>query len=189
LVKKVFTKIISAPNVLTFARILLIIPFSFFMMKESYSYAVFVLIISAATDFFDGFLARINRQQSKFGAILDPVADKLTLLSVMICIALKFSYVIPFMIILISKEICMLLAGAMLLKTGREPLKARWYGKLGTAFFYFSVAVIVFFKAAWNIENQFLTSFLMTLTALLMAYSLVRYFSSFLKIILNDKKK
>jgi len=182
-------KIFNVPNVLTFVRIILIIPFSINLLEEKYIKACEILIFSGVTDFLDGFFARILNQKTKLGEILDPIADKLTLIAIMICLSIKFKNIIYFMIILIIKELCMLLAGAVMLKKTKKTIKAKWYGKLATVFFYFSIALIVSFKALWDIENEFLTNILMFLTSLLMFYAMIKYFLEFLSIMHRRKSR
>lgn len=68
------------PNILTISRIVLIPAMiaAFYIKGEEGSWTAFALfIVAAATDFFDGYLARSWNQQSKLGQFLDPVADKL----------------------------------------------------------------------------------------------------------------
>ncbi|MDR1364786.1 MAG: CDP-alcohol phosphatidyltransferase family protein [Oscillospiraceae bacterium] len=180
--KKLIGEILNFPNLLTFARIVLIAPFVVFILKNNYKHAGIILVFSALTDFFDGFIAKITDQRTKFGAILDPVADKFTLLAVIICIGIKFSGITWFILILIAKELCMLFAGIWLLKNGKTPFRAKWYGKISTAFFYFSIIIIVTVKAIWGIENQFLINLLMIVNSILMMHSLFRYFIDFLHI-------
>ncbi|MCL2311201.1 MAG: CDP-alcohol phosphatidyltransferase family protein [Firmicutes bacterium] len=175
-------EVFNVPNILSFLRILLILPFSIYILDENYSKAACIILLSGLTDFLDGLLARHFDQVSKLGRIIDPVADKLTLLAIMICISIKFPIVVPLMIVLIAKEACMLVAGAIMLKKFNNTLTPRWYGKIGTICFYFSVTFIVMLKATWNIENVFVVNSLMGLTALLMMYALVRYFLDFIKI-------
>ncbi|GMB10658.1 MAG: CDP-alcohol phosphatidyltransferase family protein [Candidatus Improbicoccus devescovinae] len=182
LIKNKKLNFFTLANFLSIFRIILIFPFIIAITKNSFLGAGGILIISACTDFLDGFFARILNQRSYFGEMLDPVADKLTILAVMICVSLKFRIIIPFMLILILKEILMLISGGWLIKKNKPLIKARWYGKLGTAFFYFSIFVIVSFKALWNIENQFLIFSLMYISALLMIHALIRYFVDFLKL-------
>ena len=55
----------NIPNILTFTRILLIIPFSISLLSENYIKAFEILIFSGITDFLDGFFARILHQQTK----------------------------------------------------------------------------------------------------------------------------
>lgn len=120
--------------------------------------------------------------------MLDPAADKVTLIAVMIGVGMKFTEVIPFMILLILKEISMLLASAVLLKRHKFPTAAKWYGKIGTVSFYLSVIIIVVLKAIWGIENITLNMALMSITALLMIYALVKYFKIFTTMIKPNKK-
>ena len=81
----------------------------------------------------------------------------------------------------------MLIAGAFILKKTKKTIKAKWYGKLGTAFFYFSISVIVIMKALWEIENKFLIDTFMILTSLLMLQALIRYAIEFISIVRVNK--
>lgn len=182
-----FREIFNIPNALSIVRIFLIIPFFINTMDENYLKAVEILFWSGVTDLLDGFLARILNQQTKFGEIIDPIADKLTLISIMVCLGIKFKSVVPFMLILIFKELIMLIAGAFILKKTKKTIKAKWYGKLGTAFFYFSISVIVIMKALWEIENKFLIDTFMILTSLLMLQALIRYAIEFISIVRVNK--
>ena len=74
--------ILTIPNILSFLRILLITPFMILFLNGNYVWASLMIIISGLTDCVDGFIARKFNQVSEFGKILDPVADKLTLLAV-----------------------------------------------------------------------------------------------------------
>ena len=111
------------------------------------------------------------------------------LLSVVICMCIKIPVIMPIIIILLVKEILMLLAGLVLLKKHKTPPPAQWYGKVATIVFYISVAVIVFLKAIWGIENMVLTITLMCITVALMFFALIRYFILFLKILEGDSDK
>ena len=181
--------VLNIPNLLTIVRIILVYPFVVNFLNENYMKSLKFLIFSGLTDFLDGFLARVLNQQTKFGEILDPIADKLTLVSIMICIGTKFRSVFPFMVILIIKEICMLIAGAYLFKRKKKTIKAKWYGKLGTAFFYFSLITIVVIQALWGVRNDFLINLLMFITALLMFHALIRYSIEFVSIVRAKRSK
>ena len=181
-------KNITIPNILSLMRIILVIPFVMYIRKDNYVLVGIILLISGGTDFLDGFIARNFNQRSKLGEMLDPAADKITLIAVMISVGIKFTEVIPFMILFISKEISMMIASVMLLKRHKFPPAAKWYGKMATLAFYVSVIIIVSLKAIWRIENMILNMVLMALTALLMIYALVKYYKIFMNIIKNDKK-
>ncbi len=175
-------KIFTVPNILTFCRIVLIAPFLYFFITERYIEATAILTASGLSDCFDGLLARKLNQVSDLGKLLDPVADKLTLVAVAVCICVMFPIVIPLMIILALKDLLMLCGGLYMIKKGIKPPAAKWYGKVGTIVFYFSVCLIVFLKAFYQIESDILTIVLMSLTAITMIFALVKYFQLFLKL-------
>lgn len=174
-----YKEIFNIPNILTVLRIIFIIPFVIAVSKNNYALAGIVLAISGVSDLLDGIIARKYNQITKLGKMLDPTADKLTLMAVMICFGVKFPKIFPFMILLIVKEVIMLVAGAVLLKCKLTPPAARWYGKISTVVFYISVITIIFLKATWNIDCEILNIILMALTAVCMLYALYRYFKIF----------
>ena len=171
------------PNALTIIRILLIPFIILYIFTGNYTLAFLLFTISGLTDIADGFIARKFNQRSQLGKMLDPAADKLTLMAVMASVGMKFHEVIPFMVILVLKELLMIAASIFLLKQKKFPTAAKWYGKIGTVAFYVSVIIIVSLKAIWGIENIGLNIFLMSVTALLMIYALVKYFRIFLVMI------
>lgn len=172
----------TIPNLLSLFRIVLIIPFVIFFLRGNYIAAAVFIIISGITDALDGFVARKFNQITDLGKMLDPLADKLTLISIMICIVILFPIVLPVVAILIIKDIVMMIGASVLLKSDIKPPAARWYGKIGTVMFYFSVALIVFLKAAFNYENPVLSLILLGVTAAMMIFALIEYFLIFIKL-------
>ncbi len=172
---------------LSIIRIIFIIPFVFAVIDDDYTTAGIILIISGISDFLDGYIARKYNQITRFGKMLDPTADKLTLMAVMVCVGIKFNKIFPFMIILITKEILMLIAGIILLRKKLTPPSAKWYGKLSTIVFYVSIIIIISLKAIWNLDIEILDISLMALTAFFMIYALIRYFCIFKEMIKNLK--
>jgi CDP-diacylglycerol--glycerol-3-phosphate 3-phosphatidyltransferase len=73
----------NLPTILTFSRIILI-PFFVLMTPKSPLLGITIFIIASATDFLDGYLARKSGQITKFGIILDPIADKFLVISALI---------------------------------------------------------------------------------------------------------
>ncbi len=165
----------TIPNILTYIRFILIVPFSYFFLCEEYVESVVCIGISGLTDCFDGMIARKFNQVTSLGKILDPIADKFTLLAVVICMVIYIPTVLPVLIVLLLKDVLMLLGGTDLVKKGLTPPAAKWYGKLGTIVFYLSVCVIVFLKAAFNYENYALDITLLSVTAFTMIFALYQY--------------
>ena len=71
----------NVPNILTILRLLaapgIVVMFLYFARPWADWFALLLFVSAAITDFFDGYLARLWKQQTKFGAMLDPIADKL----------------------------------------------------------------------------------------------------------------
>ena len=74
---------LNLPTILTFSRIILI-PFFVWITPTSPMLGVTIFFIAAITDFLDGYLARKTGQVTKFGIILDPIADKILVISALI---------------------------------------------------------------------------------------------------------
>lgn len=175
--------IFTVPNILTYLRIVLIAPFVAFFLMEEYGYAVVCIVLSGLSDCFDGLLARKLNQVTDLGKILDPIADKLTLFAVMICMVVYAPNVMPILIVLIIKDFAMLLGGCNLLKMGIAPPAAEWYGKVATIVFYFSVSIIVFLKAVIDFESLTLDIILLSLTSVMMVYALYRYAKTYRRLV------
>jgi cardiolipin synthase len=81
----------NLPNILTLSRIA-IIPFVILAMLGGLNHLALVLfVIAGITDFFDGYLARKFKTESKWGAMLDPIADKLLVAAVLVLITRQLS--------------------------------------------------------------------------------------------------
>ena len=161
----------------------MIIPFVYFFLIDNYILAALFLVLSGISDMFDGIIARKFNQITKLGKMLDPIADKLTLLAVVVCMGIKFKEIIPLVVLLMVKDICMLLAGGFLIKRKIEPPAAKWYGKLSTIVFYISVIIIVSLKAIFGISNSNLSVFLLSTTAIFMIFALIKYFELFVELL------
>ena len=105
----------SLADKLTTIRIVLI-PIFVSLLIYSRSYAVLrhvataVFILAVLSDFFDGLAARIRKEKSDFGQILDPLADKLLLLTAFVSLYfLKFDIYLWLVLIVVSRDLIILL--------------------------------------------------------------------------------
>ena len=169
----------TVPNLLTYLRFLLVVPFMYFFLQQNYIGAAVCIGFSGLTDCFDGLLARKLNQVTSLGKILDPIADKLTLFSVALCMIIYYPAILPLLGLLMFKEITMLFCGLILLIKG----------KFATVVFYFSVVTIIFLKAVFSYESLTLVTVLFILTALVMLFALLNYSRMFLLLIKESKAK
>lgn len=182
----------TIPNILSYIRILLIVPFVICFFEDNYLMAAFFIGVSGLTDCCDGYIARHFNQVTSLGKLLDPIADKLTLLVVVVCLAIKQPFMFPILVILFAKDLLMLLGGSSLIKKGLTPPAAQWYGKISTIIFYFTVSLIVFAMLT-NLQSYLLmnivTIILLLITAFSMLYALYRYSKIYLKMVRDYKNK
>lgn len=185
--------LMTIPNAISFVRILLITPFVAFFIAGKYitmNYipAVVILAISGISDFLDGMIARKFHQESELGKVLDPLADKLTLIAVGVCLIFIEPYVLPLMIIMVLKDILMIIGGTIIINKGVIPPKSSWYGKVSTFMFYISVGMVVS-MAVFNYRNETLSLTILGVTAGMMIFSLVNYAIIFFRIQKQIKEK
>ncbi len=181
--------LVTVPNILTYLRFLLVAPFIFFFLNKNYIAAALCIGFSGLSDCLDGFLARKLDQVTSLGKILDPIADKVTLVSVAVCMVIYMPSLLPIMLVMIGKEFLMLLGGLILLIMKITPPPARWYGKVATVIFYLSVCTIIFLKAAFNITNDMLITVTFIVTAAFMVFALVMYAALIVKQIKAEKQE
>lgn len=183
-----FGDLFTIPNIITYCRFILIIPFAYFFLTENYIAAAISIGLSGLTDCFDGMIARKFNQVTSLGKILDPIADKLTLIAVVVCMVFYVPSVLPVLVLLIVKDLLMLVGASNLLKKGITPPAAKWYGKVATIIFYFSVCLIVFLKAVFAYENDILDFILFAITAVFMLFALVQYGKIYFQLIKEYKE-
>jgi len=109
--------------------------------------ALGIFILAVISDTVDGYIARISKQQSKAGLILDPLGDKLLLMSAFICLTNdKFTLKFPLWVtlIVISRDVLILLGAAVtyMVRQNIAISPTRW-GKLTTTFQMLSVITVL----------------------------------------------
>lgn len=136
------------PNILTIARFFLI-PFIIYSIAiDKYILALILLTVSSLTDILDGFIARKFNFITNFGKLIDPLADKLTQLSVLIALTIK--EIIPFwIIVVVAFKEAIMVSGASFLYGKELVVSSKWYGKLATVLLYIAI-VCSFIIASWN---------------------------------------
>jgi cardiolipin synthase (CMP-forming) len=127
------TRVLTVPNLLSFVRLAGVPLFLWLVLgPEADGLALAVLLVSGVTDWLDGYLARRLHQTSRLGAILDPVADRLYILAVVI--GLAWRDIIPWWLALLLPARDLMLWGLVpFLRTrGYHALPVHFLGKAAT---------------------------------------------------------
>ena len=142
-------EIVTLPNLLSFFRICLIpVYLSVYRRAASqgqYLLAGAILSVSCMTDMIDGMIARKCNQISTVGKVLDPLADKLTQFSVIICLVLDHPVLWVIVGLFVVKELFQLIAGIITLRKGKMLKGALISGKVSTAVLFTSLISMIIF--------------------------------------------
>lgn len=136
----------NIPNLLTLFRMFLIPVFIlifFSNINNNFIYSIYTFFIAGFTDILDGYFARKYNLITKWGIVLDPLADKLMLLTVLTCLTLKNLIPSWVLIIVTIKEISMITAGVVLYNKDFI-IPSNIIGKLSTVIFYLAILVLNF---------------------------------------------
>jgi cardiolipin synthase len=125
------------PNAVTLLRFALLPLFVLLFLDERLAAAAAALAASAFTDWLDGFLARRWKVASRFGALLDPIADKLVQAAAVALLAWRGAVPPWFLGLVLGREL-FLLYGAVRIRRrrGRLSVQARLEGKVSTLLVY-----------------------------------------------------
>jgi len=131
----------NIPNYITCIRILLIPVYLYFFIQGNIAAAALFFAISAFTDFIDGYIARKFNLKSKFGKLLDPLADKLTIISILL--VLIYLNIIPRLLsyIILAREIFIFLSGIITYFFGLNFINPSFIGKFSIALLYLAIAL------------------------------------------------
>ncbi len=126
----------SIPNILTLLRIALTPLFVRFYLEGQHSAAMLLLFGAALSDMLDGAIARRFHMITPLGKVLDPVADKLLQLGMLLCLADRGGILWLLLLLHIVRELSLFALGGLVYRRSGLLLGARWYGKLCTALMY-----------------------------------------------------
>lgn len=171
----------SIPNILCYVRFLLIPVFVFLYIKaeepKEYLQAAAVVFISGLTDFLDGFIARTFDMVTELGKLVDPMADKLTQVSLIFVLVVKIKWMFLLLILFVLIQMFMLVAGLVMLKKGKRLNGSKWFGKVSTTVFY---AVMLALIAVPTMDTN-ISNLLMLVCSAFLMLSFLLYAKEYLK--------
>ena len=164
------------PNILTVLRFFLI-PFTvYFLVNDQFILAIAFLTLSGLTDILDGAIARKFNLITNFGKLIDPLADKITQLSLLGTLVVKNIIPLWILVIVLVKESAMV-AGASFLYGKELVVSSKWYGKAATVLFYLAIVISMIVRDL-NIQTS-LDLIIYYIAVAMTIFSLVMYFREF----------
>jgi cardiolipin synthase (CMP-forming) len=148
------SRIITLPNVLTVFRMALTPVFVSLLFYQKFVWALTVFVVAGITDGLDGLLARRFKQQSELGRILDPIADKMMLVTSFVVLSMRGVFPTPLpkhlpvpfwvTITVISRDIFILVgAAAINMVSGFRAFQPSFLGKVSTVVQIVAVAAVI----------------------------------------------
>jgi cardiolipin synthase len=177
----------NLPNYITLFRIVLIPFFINLMIYEYYREALAVFVVACLTDALDGMIARLTHSMTELGALLDPLADKLLILSAFLTLVLIGMLPVWLVIIVISRDAILVLGSLVIYFLGHD-LKARpsIIGKATTAL-QLLVVILALLLKSFGKE----ISWMQVLHVLMVVFTVasgVQYIARGIKIVGHDQK-
>ena len=203
MIKNLFKGCLTVPNLLSLIRIILIPIFAVLYYNGHVGWALLMLFLSGVSDFLDGKIARRFNQVSDLGKILDPVADKLTQITIAVMLFIEFhncqssvmrafSWVFLYFLF---KEAVMVIGGAVMLAVGLRPGAAEIYGKVATFVFYGVMLVVIAFGPEigvfreWFMLPEIAMMILVVISAILTTVALISYLPGTFRQFREDRPK
>lgn len=176
----------NLPNKLTFIRLVLAVPFIYFLQESNaegfvYRMIAFALfVVASLTDFFDGYLARKYNLVTDFGKLMDPLADKILVISALV-LFVELRYIPAWMsIIVIAREF--LISGIRMLAAAKgEVIPAGKLGKYKTTIQMIVILIMIV------VGNQWYNYYLMLIPIILTLWSGWEYTSKAKHYFMNSK--
>ncbi len=146
------------PNMLTTLRLLLALPICWLLVQQNFAAVLWLAFFAGLSDGIDGWLARLLNAHSRYGEIVDPLADKALLTGAFLSLAVIGLIPIWLAIIVLLRDL-IIIVGALLYhwNFGRYDMAPSFWGKLSTLFqIVFTLLVIA--QQVWPIFPAYLTT-------------------------------
>lgn len=168
---------VNIPTIITFSRILLI-PLFIFVVKTKPLLGVLVFVLASATDLLDGYIARKSKQVTKLGVLLDPLADKLLVISALIVFVDMEVIEAWIAIVIIAREF--IVTGLRIVALSKDiVIPAEIGGKIKTITQFVSIFMFLIDRLPINMDLYNAGIVLLWISMLIGIASGIQYFISF----------
>ena len=168
--------IFTIPNLLSLLRLALIPVYtSLYLKSENHFLSAGILAFSCLTDLLDGYIARRFHMVSNLGKFLDPLADKITQLTVILCLSTRYPLVRALIPLFLTKEIVQCALAYFHFRNGKTLDGALWAGKISTTVLFLSLISLMVIPMSLP-----LVKLLVLTDALFLILSMVCYLAAYL---------
>ncbi len=169
-------------NLISLSRFLLLGVTVYFLIEKNYLFALIFIALIWFSDLLDGYFARSRNEISELGKIIDPVADKVSVITIVIMLLVQGMIPLWYVIITILRD-AFILAGGLYLNTKKNTvLQSNWMGKLAVFTIGLTLFISIFMRgsALGQFGNylSYHTEFMELLYTIILLLSLVMIFSS-----------
>ena len=134
----------TIPNLLSVLRLLGVPLFLYLLLgPEADGWAILVLALAGLSDWADGKFAKWLNQYSRLGALLDPAADRLYIVSTLVALALREIVPLWVVVLLVGREVVLGLALLVLRHYGYPPLQVHYLGKAATLLLLYAFPILL----------------------------------------------
>jgi cardiolipin synthase len=192
------SRILTVPNLLTVFRMVLIPVFVTLLFYQRFVLALVVFVVAGVTDGLDGLLARRFDQQTQLGTILDPIADKLMMVTAFVVLSMRSVFPqpipshlpVPFWVTVavISRDVFIIVgAAAINIMTGFRGFRPSWLGKLNTTVQIIGITIIMFAASVPYYTGYYLPTVYASVFALALFSGL--HYVFYVSKLMNDDRK
>lgn len=191
---------LNIPNVLSLIRIVFIPVFLYLLSmktRESWTYALIIFCIASVTDLVDGWIARRFNQISEFGKFIDPLADKILVISSVIALLvldpfLSLTSDFWMVIVIVTRDVMITIMRTRAIQKGKA-LRTSKFGKVKTVFQMGSIFIIITIyiarKSNLFVAHEYVPFLIMLIMTIMTAISGIRYLYTNWTLLFPEKKK
>ena len=178
----------TIPNIITMIRILLTPIFVIYIINDQLLSGLVILVICGVSDGLDGFIARAFKQKSRLGSFLDPLADKIILVSAFIALSIRGFLPSWLSVSVISRDVLIMIGVVIIYLNDVElNIKPVFSSKITTCFQFTTVIAVLAREYLMPWQDYY--KYLYYVTALFTIISFLQYLYQWQKMMVDKPEK
>lgn len=178
----------TIPNIITMIRILLTPIFVIYLINDQLITGLVILVICGISDGLDGFIARVFKQKSRLGSYLDPLADKIILVSAFVTLGIRGFLPSWLTVAVISRDVLILIGVVTLYLTNVDfNIKPVISSKITTCFQFLTVIAVLAREYLLTYQDYY--QYLYYVTAVFTIISFLQYLHQWLKMVVDKSDR